>query len=220
MPDNKNNNNRSISLKYIDKTGNTAEYASFRSQEFSKDVFEDKKDAMRTAVSIVLGKSEQKGKIVVLSGESGTGKSTFLKQLLSEVAERDEKIVLYYLSYDELSNINDEKFQETLRQKNGKRKVLIIEDCQKAISQNCFILNSTDGLLSETYDLSYIFTTTKGEEISFRENRLGLSINFGRIPQIKAQEIAIKKNPKFIKTKIRGSMTILEIMKEVEKDDD
>lgn len=216
----KNNSNKNVSLKYIDKSGNTVEYASFRSQEFSKDVFEDKKDVMETAVSIILGKSEQKGRIIILNGQSGTGKSTFLKQLLSEVTERDEKIVLYYLSYDQLSNINDEKFQETLRQKNGKRKVLIIEDCQKDISQNCFILNSTDGLLSETYDLTYVFTTTKGDEISFRENRLGLSINFGRIPQIKAQEIAVKKNPKFNKTKIRGSMTILEIMKEVEKEND
>lgn len=214
MPPNKPNK---VTLSYITKTSELSEYASFDLQKFSSDIFEDKKEQFNKCVKILLGKSDTKGRIIMLSGKSGTGKTTFLKQVLSQTLIENDKVSFIYLPIENINQINEQYFQEALRQKNGKRKVVIIEDCDPTISYNSFILNSSDGILSESYDVSYILTNTKNS-IFFRENRVGLEVVFTSLSAIKAQEIAVKKNPKFNKTKIRNPLTISELMKEIEDD--
>jgi len=220
MPSNKNEQQtpKKVTLFGVSKTSKLFEYATFVSQDFSSDLFQDKQFDFPEVISTLLGKNQSKGRIVVLSGKSGSGKTTFLKQVLSQVISESDKVSLIYLSHEKIGELNEQYFQDVLRLKNGKRKIIVVEDCNsEVVSNNSFVLNSSDGLLSESYDVSFIFTTSKGT-ISFRENRLAKVLHFGDLSIAKAQEIAIKNNPKFNKTKIRHSKTISEIMKELEDD--
>lgn len=209
---------KKVTLSYVTRTSELIDCASFALQEFSKDIFEDKQYDFSEVVSVLLGKNPSKGRIVVLSGKSGTGKTTFLKQVLSKVVSESDKVSLIYLSSDKISEINEQYFQDALRLKNGKRKIVIIEDCNNdSVQNNSFILNSTDGLLSESYDVSYVFTSSRWN-FMFRENRIANYLYFNALTVEKAQEIAVKMNPKFNKTKIRNSKTISELTKELEDD--
>lgn len=220
MPSNKSEQQQSkkVVLSYVTKTSELEEYATFSAQEFAKDVFEDKQLDFPKIIHTLLGNKKSDGKIVVLSGKSGTGKTTFLKQVLSQIVSESDKVSLIYLPSEKISELSEKYFQDALRVKNGKRKIVIVEDCNSdSVQNNSFILNSTDGLLSESYDVSYIFTTSKWN-LMFRENRIANYLYFNALTIEKAQEIAVKMNPKFNKTKIRNSKTISELTKELEDD--
>lgn len=97
--------------------------------------------------------------ILILHGEPGTGKSTYIRHLINTVAND-----FLYFDQNSFSNITDSSFVKTLIQ--NKNCVLILEDCENlvqerlngGVSQIATLLNLTDGLLGDSFKFKVLCT--------------------------------------------------------------
>jgi len=158
--------------------------------------------------------NKTKNGLVILHGEPGTGKTTYIRYLASKL-ERD----IIFISPDMVNHITDPSFIPFLM--DNSNAILIIEDAEPALQTRVGdgrsgavsnILNMTDGLLSDCLNLSIVATfNTKTKDIDsalMRKGRLLKSYYFEKLAKEKSQNILdINK----IKVKAKGPMSLAEI---------
>ncbi len=160
--------------------------------------------------------------LVLLHGESGTGKTHYTRYLLSRIYKTD-KSVLYFPS-TMVSAITDPSFITFINDwvsENNKSCILLIEDAEPLLvardtERNIGItnlLNLTDGLLNDIFGIQIIATfNTSLDELDpalLRPERLIARKEFKKLSKERALELADKI--KIDKSKIKDEMTLADI---------
>lgn len=126
-------------------------------------------------------KSNNKG-IYILHGKPGTGKTTFIRKLITEEALKNKKIV--YCTNEILSSITSTTLLNFLSSNKNTEFIFICEDCEEFLRKRSkgnymapAILNFSDGILNSLVNIQFIFThnTPNQEDIDdgfFRDGRL------------------------------------------------
>jgi hypothetical protein len=148
-----------------------------------------------------LGSKDPCGRIVVLEGPPGTGKTYYLKGILDAAPA-----MFVFVPSVMVSRLTDPVIFSLLAEKRNYDEsvstVLIIEDADECLlaksdggdlSSTSNILNLGDGLLSETLDLRILCTTnakiTKLHEAVTRPGRLCSYVGFGYMSKAEADEL-------------------------------
>jgi SpoVK/Ycf46/Vps4 family AAA+-type ATPase len=148
---------------------------------------------------IVTGLNDKKkSNLVILSGEPGTGKTTYIRYLTSKIKKN-----IIFIAPDMVNHITDPSFIPFLIKNNDT--VLIIEDGEPALqSRNgdgrtgavSNILNLTDGLLSDCLNISILVTfNMEGKDIDkalLRKGRLLKNYKF-ELLSIEKSKALLKK---------------------------
>lgn len=151
--------------------------------------------------------------LVLLSGDPGTGKSTFIKYLTKQTSRK----VIYLASgaADHLTNPDFMTF--VMRHRNC---VLLLEDAEKVLRSRdeqdnpaiSNILNITDGILGDCLNIMVIATFNidreKIDSALVRKGRLILEHHFGPLPQESADRLLEKIGSE---NRASGPMTLAEI---------
>jgi len=158
---------------------------------------------------------KKKTGLYILSGETGTGKTSFIRYLAGKV-KRD----IIFVSPDMVNYITDPSFIPFLM--NNSNSVLIIEDAEPALQKRdggsrtgaiSNILNLTDGLLSDCLNISIVATfntkTKVLDEALLRKGRLVKSYSFERLAADKSIKLLEKLGHKGIS--VSQDMTLSEI---------
>lgn len=116
-------------------------------------------------VGVALGSSSPPGRMILLHGPPGTGKSRWIRHLITHAP----KARYLYLPSDTLSALNNSTLNYALNQlpKDGMPSVLILEDADAVLATRMAdnmsalsaLLNCTDGLPAEMFNLFAILTT-------------------------------------------------------------
>lgn len=111
-------------------------------------------------------KEDKKSGLVILHGEMGTGKTTYIKKLINDNPNRK----FIFITSNLVALLADPSFSSFLPKLTDS--VLILEDCEEAVKSRqvngnsnivSILLNMTDGLLSD--DLSLKFICTFNEDV-------------------------------------------------------
>jgi hypothetical protein len=141
--------------------------------------------------------NNKKSGLYLFYGEPGTGKSSYIKHLLSTIKER--RVV--YIPVNLIDSLVSPNFLPILM--NNKNMILVIEDAEKALlsrednegnsSLVSAILNLTDSFISSTLNVSIIATfNTKKEKLDtalLRKGRLKMSHEFGKLSVEESQNL-------------------------------
>lgn len=135
--------------------------------------------------------------IIILHGEPGTGKSTYIRHLISNV---DNEFL--YLDQSSFQNITDATFIRTLIE--HKNCVIILEDCENLIqerlsggdSQIAALLNLTDGLLGDSFKFKVLCTFNTDlkniDKALMRKGRLKIKYMFKLLDKDKTSKLMKK----------------------------
>ena len=164
------------------------------------------------AISVFM--SRQESGIVLLHGEPGTGKTTYIKHLICKFIERE----FIFIQNDFVSDLLKPNFVAFLLQ--NKNAVLIIEDAEKVVvprdhsseaSVVSTILQLTDGLFSDFLNIKIICTfNTDIERIDkalLRKGRMVAKYNFSALSPEKTSALAKKLGH----DNVEGSLTLADI---------
>jgi len=147
------------------------------------------------------------GRLVLLHGSPGTGKSFFIKSLVSEITNS----LVLFVPASMVGGLTAPNFVGKLLEwkENEKQSIiLIVEDADEAIQKRqngnvgvlSDILNLTDGLLGELIDVRVIATTNKKtvdiDEAVLRKGRLFDTVNFEILPAKHWEEVAKERDLK------------------------
>lgn len=138
---------------------------------------------------------ENKSGLVILSGDVGTGKTTYIRHLIESSKKR-----FVYLTSELANALADPAFISFLY--NIKGAVLIIEDCENLVRSReagnytagiSTILNTCDGLMGDVFDLKIIATfnadVSKIDSALLRKGRLICRYEFGKLSKDKANAL-------------------------------
>jgi len=139
-------------------------------------------------------KEDQKTGLVLLHGKYGTGKTSYIKHLMSQVKKR-----FILLPQSMLSTISNPDFFLFLSE--YKNSVLILEDCDSLIvgasakdNPLTHFLSLAEGLLSETYNYKIICSLSASSrqinEDIIRKSKLVVSYEFKELAKEKAQKLS------------------------------
>jgi hypothetical protein len=140
--------------------------------------------------------SKKKTNLVILSGDAGTGKTTFIRWLTSKIKKN-----IIFISPDMVNLITDPSFIPFLIKNNDT--VLIIEDAEPALRGGngrtgavSNVLNLTDGLLSDCLNISIVATFNTKEnnidEALMRKGRLLKNYKFEKLAVEKSKNLLNK----------------------------
>ena len=158
-----------------------------------------KDDFEKVSKEIVKGLNDKnKTNLVMLSGDPGTGKTSYLRYLTSKLTKN-----IIFISPDMVNHITDPSFIPFLMKNDDS--ILIIEDAEPAMESRggsgrsgavSNILNLTDGLLSDCLNISIVATfNTSSKNIDpalLRKGRLLKNYKFEKLSVIKSK-ILLKK---------------------------
>lgn len=160
-------------------------------------------------------------KLILLSGDPGTGKTNYIKNLLSNINSR--KVI--YIPPFQISALSDPGFFSFIS--DYKKSVIIIEDAEKILLSRkhniesadvvSLILNMTDGMLASVLDFRVICTFNSDEDLIdpalLRKGRLFLKYNFQKLSKEKTNNLyqkLYKKLPPF------DTMTLADIYEDAD----
>lgn len=140
--------------------------------------------------------TEDKSGLVILHGEKGTGKSSYIKHLISKFPKRKFVFVTSGL----IALLGDPSFGSFLNTLNNH--VIILEDCENAIRDRkesgsaaavSLLLNMTDGLLADDLGIKFICTFNEDmkniDSALLRKGRLISKYEFKPLAESKAEKI-------------------------------
>jgi hypothetical protein len=171
-------------------------------------------DFMEVDAAISTFMSRQESGIVLLHGEPGTGKTTYIKHLICKYTDRE----FIFIQNDFVSDLLKPNFVAFLLQ--NKNAVLIIEDAEKVVvprdhsseaSVVSTILQLTDGLFSDFLNIKIICTfNTDIERIDkalLRKGRMVAKYSFAALSAEKTTALAKKLGHE----NVEGSLTLADI---------
>jgi len=158
---------------------------------------------------------KKKTNLVILSGDPGTGKTTYIRYLTSKIKKN-----IIFIAPDMVNHITDPSFIPFLIKNNDA--VLIIEDAEPALQSRdgngrtgavSNVLNLTDGLLSDCLNISIVATfNTTGKNIDaalLRKGRLLKNYKFDKLNAEKSKALLEKLGRKDVE--VKEAMTLAEI---------
>ena len=159
--------------------------------------------------------NKNKTNLVILSGETGTGKTSYIRYIASKLKKN-----IIFISTDTVDSITDPAFIPFLMKNNDS--ILIIEDAEPALEKRnnggrssavSNVLNLTDGLLSDCLKISIIATfNTKEKNIDealTRKGRLLMNYKFEKLAIDKSKALLEKLGHKEIT--VKEPMTLADI---------
>jgi len=189
----------------FEKTGFDVKKIKVDLNENYNDGFSEISDEIITGLN-----DKKKSNLVILSGDPGTGKTTFIRYLTSKLKKN-----IIFIAPDMVDHITDPSFIPFLIKNNDT--VLIIEDGEPALeSRNgggrtgavSNILNLTDGLLSDCLNISIVVTfNMEGKAIDkalLRKGRL--------LKNYKFEKLAVDKSKHLLKKLEKGNIDVKEPM--------
>lgn len=173
---------------------------------------------------LVANLENEKSGIILLHGEPGTGKTTYLKKLIIDV---DKKFI--YINPNLVPNLLSPDFIDFIAQNNNS--ILIIEEAEKIIKDRINfdsnqasvsnLLNISDGLLSDALQMKIICTFNADikdiDKALLRKGRIMSKYEFKALEKNKAQEIITELYPED-NIVVDKAMTIAEIYNFDKKD--
>lgn len=159
--------------------------------------------------------------ISIFHGEPGTGKTTFIRHLVSKHDKKD----FLYVDASCFNYITDASFIQLLTSYNNS--VLILEDCEKLLKNRenshanmATLLNMTDGMLADSLKLKIICTFNAPleniDKALLRKGRLKIKYNFGKLEKEKTAKLLAKLGVEDIKPE---AMTLADIFNYTEQVD-
>ena len=158
---------------------------------------------------------KNKTNLVILSGEPGTGKTTYIRYLTSKVKKN-----IIFISPDMVDSITDPAFIPFLMSNNDS--ILIIEDAEPALEKRnnggrssavSNVLNLTDGLLSDCLRISIVatFNTDKKtlDDALLRKGRLLMNYKFDKLAIEKSKALLEKLGHSEVE--VKEPMTLADI---------
>lgn len=189
----------------FEKTGFDVKKINIDLSQNYNDGFEDISKEIITGLN-----DKNKTNLVILSGDPGTGKTTYIRYLTSKIKKN-----IIFIAPDMVNHITDPSFIPFLIKNNDA--VLIIEDAEPALQSRdgngrtgavSNVLNLTDGLLSDCLNISIVATfNTTGKNIDsalLRKGRL--------LKNYKFDKLSIEKSKSLLKKLGRGDIPVSEPM--------
>lgn len=161
--------------------------------------------------------TDDKSGLILLHGEKGTGKSTYIKHLIKEYPDR--KFV--YVPANLVCLLGDTEFGSFLTSLTNH--VIILEDCENVIKNRksdfgtsaaavSLLLNMTDGILSDDLSIKFICTFNSDmkdiDSALLRKGRLISKYEFNALSIEKAEAILRKRG---INVKLNKPITVADI---------
>ena len=141
---------------------------------------------------------DKKSGLVILSGDVGTGKTTYLRHLIETTKRR-----FVYLTSDLANALTDPSFIPFLYRLKGS--ILVLEDCENLVRSReagnystgiSSILNMCDGLMGDVFDLKIIATfntdVSKIDKALLRKGRLICRYEFNKLAANKSTALLKK----------------------------
>jgi len=166
-------------------------------------------------------KKDKKG-LVLLHGLPGTGKTYYIRHLLSHISKTNNVLYFPPTMINLITDPNFINFINTWVNDNGRNCILLIEDAEPLLTSRddddrnigiTNLLNLTDGLLNDIFGIKIIatFNTSldKLDNALLRPERLIARKEFSKLSKQRALELAEKINVD--KNKIIDDMTLAEI---------
>ena len=141
--------------------------------------------------------SEDESGLVILSGMCGTGKSYYIRHLISNLKNRDFIVI----NESCLAYISDPSFLKILMKYNNA--IIILEDCERLLVDReegngliGTLLNLSDGIISDAFNLKFICTfnanISKIDKAARRKGRLKVRYEFGKLTKEKTVALGKK----------------------------
>lgn len=172
--------------------------------------------------------NERTSGLVILRGEPGTGKTSYIKHLITNYAKQ-----YVIVTNNTAEHLAEPGFVNYLLE--NKNSVFILEDCEQILkdrSSNLFsnaitnILNMTDGIMSDIFNIKFICTfnapLTNIDKALLRPGRCLVDYEFGKLDRRKTFELINELYPGSVHTELDVEpMTLASIYnydkKEIEK---
>lgn len=187
-------------ISYIVMDGN--QYTTIESdiKHFSIDIdeqYNDDFEVCHESIKKFLNEDKKSG-LVILSGDVGTGKTTYLRHLIETTKRR-----FVYLTSDLANALTDPSFIPFLYRLKGS--ILVLEDCENLVRSReagnystgiSSILNMCDGLMGDVFDLKIIATfntdVSKIDKALLRKGRLICRYEFNKLAANKSTALLKK----------------------------
>ena len=186
-------------LEIVSRSG-TCKSRPLKEENYNDDIVKEHKEIIEQWST-----KESDGRLVILTGEPGTGKTYFIRTLQNKLNDYDFISVPSRMA----NNLGDPSFISALDGMVGQKgKILVLEDCDQLLmkrdGQNnelvAELLNLTDGIFASTFDIRVIITTNTNhknfDDAITRNGRLYKQIEFKPLTEDKAKEFLLKNNCK------------------------
>lgn len=198
---------KSISL--YEENGNTpsCEYATYNRDGFSTNtlliktvdlnVKENYNDDLPDDKIKEFLQAENESGLLILHGKPGTGKTTYIRNLIRELNDKDFLI----LDSSVFDNITDSSFIQLLLE--YKDYVVILEDCESMLADRtdgnnkmASLLNLSDGILGDAFNLKFICTfnadINRIDQALLRKGRMKVKYEFKKLSKDKVKVLSDK----------------------------
>ena len=198
---------KSISL--YEENGNTpsCEYATYNRDGFSTNtlliktvdlnVKENYNDDLPDDKIKEFLQAENESGLLILHGKPGTGKTTYIRNLIRELNDKDFLI----LDSSVFDNITDSSFIQLLLE--YKDCVVILEDCESMLAdctdgnnKMASLLNLSDGILGDAFNLKFICTfnadINRIDQALLRKGRMKVKYEFKKLSKDKVKVLSDK----------------------------